>query len=519
MNYQITQIEKNKLENNFLNKRYISVEKDAHSLVEKGFNQPWIYNVLAITYAKQKKFKNAEKMFLKVISFEPNDFDHYFNLANLYRESKNYKNCIEALKLAIKIKPKDMKCLLSLSAIYSKVHDIENGLKIIKIILNIEPNNMDAMKHEAYFLVSSGRFKEALERYSKILKKDNYNKAYFSDISVCYIFLGDFYNAERFNNLADESVNTQYNKGIIQLLQGNYKDGWDNFESGLITKSRILRKGHEKFDQLPFWSFDKNFSSIVLIGEQGIGDEIMYSTIISSLTKKIKNIFMLCDPRLEGILKNRFRHLKFLNHNQLHDIKKFESKLPIGSLPKFFRQNERKFLEFHGHLDTNNFKDHKIDLKTIRTIGISWHTTNKQFGPERNISLDYFTPILKNKNLNFINLQYGNHESEIINLESKLNRKIFINKNNDNINNIDGLAENIKKCDLVITIDNSTVHLSGFLNINTFLLLPFVSDWRWQKSRNDTPWYGSVKLFRQKTKSDWNTVINQIKVEFNNTKV
>ena len=71
MNYQITQIEKNKLENNFLNKRYISVEKDAHSLVEKGFNQPWIYNVLAITYAKQKKFKNAEKMFLKVISFEP----------------------------------------------------------------------------------------------------------------------------------------------------------------------------------------------------------------------------------------------------------------------------------------------------------------------------------------------------------------------------------------------------------------------------------------------------------------
>ena len=329
MNYQITQVEKNNLENNFLNKRYISVEKDAQSLVEKGFNQPWIYNVLAVTYARQKKFKNAEKMFLKVISFEPNDFDHYFNLANLYRESKNFKNCIEALKLAIKIKPKNIKCLLTLSAIYSKVNDIENGLKIIKIILNIEPDNLDAMKHEAFFLVSIGRFKEALDRYLKILIKENHNKDYFSDISVCYIFLGDFYNAELFNNLADENVNTKYNKGIIQLFHGNYKDGWDNFESGLINKSRILRKGHEKFDKLPLWSFEKKFSSIVLIGEQGIGDEIMYATIISSLTKIINNIFILCDPRLEGILKIKFPHLKFLNHNQLNDIQKFESKLAI----------------------------------------------------------------------------------------------------------------------------------------------------------------------------------------------
>ena len=175
-------------------------------------------------------------------------------------------------------------------------------------------------------------------------------------------------------------------------------------------------------------------------------------------------------------------------------------------------------MEFNDHSETYFTQKKKKDFKPIKTIGLSWHTTNKQFGPERNINLDYFTPILEDKNLNFINLQYGNHEKEIISLESKLNRKIFINRKNDNINNIDSLAENIKKCDLVITIDNSTVHLSGFLNINTFLLLPFVSDWRWQKSRNDTPWYSSVKLFRQKTKNDWTKVINQIKCIFNNTK-
>ena len=517
MNYQISKIEKDNLENKFFNKRYGCVEKDAQSLIEKGFNQPWIYNVLAITSAKQKKFKYAEKMFLKVISFEPNDFDHYFNLANLYREAKDFKKCIEALKTSTKINSKNIKCLLMLSSIYYKVGDIENGLKVIKLVLDIEPNNLDAMKNEAYFLVSTGRFGEALDRYSKILKFDN-NKKYFSDISVCYIFLGDVYNAERFNDLADKNANTKYNKGIIQLSQGNYKDGWDNFESGLINKSRILRKGHEKLDQLPFWTLNEKFSSIVLIGEQGIGDEIMYSTIISTLSKEIKKIYILCDPRLKGVLQNKYPYLKFLNSEQNYNIKRFESKLAIGSLTRYFRVNEKTFTENNGDSNTKKNKDNKVNVKLKKTIGLSWHTTNKQFGPERNINLNRFSSLFKDKNLNFMNLQYGNHETEIKNLEEKLDRKIFLNTNNDNKNDIDSLAENIKKCDLVVTIDNSTVHLSGFLNVDTLLLLPFVADWRWQKNRSDTPWYSSVKLFRQKQKSDWMTVINEIKKFINDPK-
>ena len=143
-------------------------------------------------------------------------------------------------------------------------------------------------------------------------------------------------------------------------------------------------------------------------------------------------------------------------------------------------------------------------------IGLSWHTENLQFGPERNINLNSLIPIFENKKLNFINLQYGNHEHEINNLEAKIGRKIFSKDSIDNKNDIYGLAKKIKKCDLVITIDNSTVHLAGFLNKKTFLLLPFVADWRWQLHRNDTPWYNSVKLFRQNKKFEWDPVISKI---------
>ena len=144
-------------------------------------------------------------------------------------------------------------------------------------------------------------------------------------------------------------------------------------------------------------------------------------------------------------------------------------------------------------------------------VGLSWHTENLQFGPERNINLNSLIPIFENKKLNFINLQYGNHENEINNLEAKIGRKIFSKDSIDNKNDIYGLAKKIKKCDLVITIDNSTVHLAGFLNKKTFLLLPFVADWRWQLHRNDTPWYNSVKLFRQNKKFEWDPVISKIR--------
>ena len=111
--------------------------------------------------------------------------------------------------------------------------------------------------------------------------------------------------------------------------------------------------------------------------------------------------------------------------------------------------------------------------------------------------------ILSDQNLSFLNLQYGNHENDINYIEKKLKRKILNNENVDNKYDLQGLSKKIMDCDVILTIDNSTVHLSGFMNKKCFLMLPFISDWRWQKNRKDTPWYPSVKIFRQTIKNDW----------------
>ena len=509
MNVQISQIERQTLEKNFQSNNFDKVEKNLHSLFTRGYKNVWLYSLLAVSYAKQKKFKEAEVTFLKIIELEPNDFDHYFNLANLYKETKAYDKCINTLQLALKVRPSDKKALILLGANYYQVKNYKKAIHCANFILEKYPLSIESLNLKAISDIELGKFKDAIDCFTKILSLKGEEPGILSDIAACYIFSGDLTNAKKFIQLSGNNIGARYNNSLIDLTYGEYLNGWKEFELGLKNNSRNLKKGSEKFKNIPDFDPKVHKRSILLIGEQGIGDEIMYSTIIGDLSKKVKKIFLYCDKRLELIFKDKFPFLEFIDNN--YNLNNIESKLPIGSLARIFRNYEK---DFYDNLEKNLITECNSNLLKLSSrinIGLSWHTENLQFGPERNINLNSLIPIFENKKLNFINLQYGNHEYEINNLETKIGKKIFLKDSIDNKNDIYGLAKKIKKCDLVITIDNSTVHLAGFLNKKTFLLLPFVADWRWQLHRNDTPWYNSVKLFRQSKKFEWDPVISKIR--------
>jgi tetratricopeptide (TPR) repeat protein len=509
MNVQISKIERQTLEKNFQSNNFDKVEKNLHSLFTRGYKNVWLYSLLAVSYAKQKKFKEAEVTFLKIIELEPNDFDHYFNLANLYKETKAYDKCINTLQLALKVRPSDKKALILLGANYYQVKNYKKAIHCANFILEKYPLSIESLNLKAISDIELGKFKEAIDCFTKIVSLKGEEPGILSDIAACYIFSGDLTNAKKFIQLSGNNIGARYNNSLIDLTYGEYLNGWKEFELGLKNNSRNLKKGSEKFKNIPDFDPKVHKRSILLIGEQGIGDEIMYSTIIGDLSKKVKKIFLYCDNRLELIFKDKFPFLEFVDNN--YNLNNIESKLPIGSLARIFRNYEK---DFYDNLEKNLITECNSNLLKLSSrinIGLSWHTENLQFGPERNINLNSLIPIFENKKLNFINLQYGNHEYEINNLETKIGRKIFLKDSIDNKNDIYGLAKKIKKCDLVITIDNSTVHLAGFLNKKTFLLLPFVADWRWQLHRNDTPWYNSVKLFRQSKKFEWDPVISKIR--------
>jgi ADP-heptose:LPS heptosyltransferase len=145
-----------------------------------------------------------------------------------------------------------------------------------------------------------------------------------------------------------------------------------------------------------------------------------------------------------------------------------------------------------------------------KLVGLAWHTKNRKTGRNRSIDLSLFTSVIARPDIRSISLQYGDHHT-LEEQAAAAGAPIFIDRSVDQFSNIDAFAAQIAAMDLVITIDNSTAHLAGALGVPTWLLLPFAPDWRWLQAREDSPWYPTLRLFRQTKRGDWQPVMQSVR--------
>ena len=268
---------------------------------------------------------------------------------------------------------------------------------------------------------------------------------------------------------------------------------------------------------------------ILICPEQGIGDEVMFASILPELEPQVgqskdTHITLACDVRLVDLFNRSFDFLTAIPKDPDSRYADLEKDLDywmfIGSLPKFYRNNIKDFDKYRPYLKVddvllNKWQDRFSELECKLNIGISWIGGGKteENKRDRSLALEQMLPILKqvNQTANIINLQYGDHIEEIQNFKSQTGITIYDWKDADPLKNLDNFAAQIKALDLVISIDNSTVHFSGALGVKTFIMLPFNQDWRWAEDRNDSYWYPNmIQLFRQKEDSMWDDVIQNV---------
>ena len=266
--------------------------------------------------------------------------------------------------------------------------------------------------------------------------------------------------------------------------------------------------------------WDGNYlkGTLLVWGEQGIGDHIIFSSMLFDLKNYAKNILLQIDKRLENLLERYFKKINFLNIKIISAEKKFtgnfDKHIAIGSLGQYLRKSRASFKTTpKKYLISSAIKENEYKKKFLNNnkfkIGISWKTLNKM-QQYRNIDLKKMLPILSNPNCDFVSLQFGKFDDELKYIKSKFGINI---KSIDKINNyhdIDELAALINCLDLVITIQNSTAHLAGALGKNTWLMLVNNARWHWLKNETKSIWYPSIKIYRQEKNSNWNSVINNI---------
>jgi len=409
-----------------------------------------------------------------------------------------------------------LSALNSLGRIYHEKRDAEKAEKFFLEALRIDGLSYHVINNIAGFYREEGKNNKAIEYYLKAISLNPNNPYIYNNLSKSYFDLDKYENAKENSfkalELKPDDGDIQKTLSFIYLKNHDYENGWNYFDGRLklnefIKRNENITKLNNKLFRKKVLNNSKN--KILVLREQGVGDEILYGSMYGDILKNVENITIECDPRLLSLFKrsfpeysNNFVELGNIS-NEEFKLEKIDYVLYAGSLGKYYRKSLTNFTN-EPYLKVSKIKYDEMQNKLSKyknknNIGVSWKSFNNRYSSDKSLDLDNFEHIFKLPNCNIFNLQYGDVSDEIDEFNNKKNKLLGI-EGLDLYNDFEGIASLLKSLDIFITISNSTAHLAGSLGVKTLLIKPYnyALFHYWNQKNNKTPWYNSVELIDRK---------------------
>jgi len=477
-----------------------------------------IYNNKGIALREQCKLEKAIEAYNSALSLNPNYAEAFNNLGNVLKDQGKLNEAIKAYNKALSLNPNYAEAYNNSGNALREQGKLNEAIETYNKVLSLNPNYAEAYNNIGLVLQDQGKLNEAIEAYNKALSLNpNYAEAY-NNMGLVLQDQGKLNEAiEAYNEallLKPNFPDAVWNQSFALLSNGNFYTGWAQYEKRWERSNYIYTPLHSA---KPKW--EPNQGGRVLVwSEQGLGDLIMFSSIIPELCEQSEKLIIQTDERLIPLFKRSFSSdIIYYGVEEKISEQQYDYHIPIGSLPLHFRTNLKSFEKNSGaylkadNLKADNLRSELLSDGSDNLIGISWHTTNRLKGAQnRNITLEQLTPILQLPKTKLISLQYGDVKKDIDSLFNNFNIKVYQVPEINNMKDIDDLAALITACDSIISIDNSTIHLAGALGKESKLLLPYSCDWRWPQGVSTSQWYSSVKLYRQTEIGNWDHVLRKL---------
>ena len=406
-------------------------------------------------------------------------------------------------------------------AILKKHGKLKEAELLIRKAIELKPDFAEAYSNLGHLQKELGKLQEAeLSTRKAIELKPDFEEAYYN-LGNTLSDLGNLKEAEtsyrKAIELNNEFEDAKYNLSLILLKSNNFKEGLNKYES------RWKKRGQKKpfFSSKPEWS-PTNRGKVLVWAEQGIGDEILFASLIPEIAKAVDQLIVKVDARLIPLFKRSFdKRIIYIKGNQRIEDEKYDFQIAMGSLIKYFRTNKESFKKGKkrylkvNESKSNIFRDKLLkNSKCKKIIGISWisKSTSHKY---KSIPLEKFILGIYSPNICFLNLQYGDTKNEIKNIKLKYNIDIFDLKEVDNFNNLDDLASLVNACDMVVSIENIIFALSGALGIDSKILLKRNCLWFNGDNELESYWFKNQAFFRQNSSEGWEEALSKIKNEIN----
>lgn len=297
-------------------------------------------------------------------------------------------------------------------------------------------------------------------------------------------------------------------------MKGDFTNGWK-------THFKVFQQSDLFVDiDLPWLRKIQKVNILVIRAHSGIGvgDTVMYSRLIHELQHQNFDCIIEIEERMKPIFERSFPKAIFITSKELGDrYQKLEGaqQVLLGALPYILGLKDTRDINAQAYIKQNHQEalnlrkkyaiKHTDKSNQELLVGISWISKGNR-GKYRSIPLEKWADILNVQGIRFISLQYGIHDNDIPSSVNLLNDTSV-----DPLNNLDLACAQIAAMDLVISIDNSTVHFASAMGVEVWALLPKSADWRWQAQGDKSYWYESLRLYRQNDPRNWQQGIEEIK--------
>jgi Tfp pilus assembly protein PilF len=440
-----------------------------------------IFNKLGDALKRKGDREKAISAFKNAVAIKPDFSEAHYNLGCLFNTEGKHDEAIVCYKKALQYNPEFAEANYNMGIAFQEKGEDDEAIACYKAALQISPDSALAWSSLGILWKGKRRFDEA---------RDCFQKAVALDPAL---------------------PEAHWNLATLLFAQGDYGAGWKEYEWRARMKGMEGLQG--KYDQ-PLWQGEDIAGKTILIhAEQGMGDAIQFIRYARLVARRGARVIVEGQPELDRLLRQVEGIHDFIPRG--NPLPLFDLQCPLLSLPLRFGTTVETIPGKEPYIPVDQGLSKKwrdrigAGQGSVRA-GLAWsgnprHESDKM----RSFPLAVFSCLADIRGVEFFSLQKGSAAAEAKNPPGGMKLYDF----SEELDDFADTAALIANLDLIISVDTAVVHLAGALGKPVWTLLPFTPDWRWMLDRDDSPWYPSMRLFRQLSEGDWEGVLRRVRAE------
>jgi tetratricopeptide (TPR) repeat protein len=498
--------------------------------------------------AKQERLEEALQLYDRVLALKPDHLDALIGQAAAFSALGEFRSAIASYSKGLEIDPHNVGMLNDRGTAFKELEQFNEALADYDRALAIDPENLTTLNNRGNVLLFLQRTSEALESYDRALANKPDHAQSCSNRGVALGRLGDYDQAftcfnralaidpnlsqawvnrgaalialnrlpeaiaafEAALGIEPDGVGASWNRSLAQLALGDMRQGWVGYEYRWRRPEFIK---HKRVFPVPLWlgASALHGRTILLHAEQGLGDTIQFVRYVPLIARRGAEVILEVQPCLKPLLTSIEGATAVIACGR--PLPTFDVYCPLLSLPLALKTEQAtipaEIPYIHPRADRVERWRERLQATQSPRIGVAWagssgHSNNHN----RSISLEQLFTIFGGPGLSFVSLQKEVSDTE----RSALDSAGVIDLGAE-LGDFADTAAVISLLDLVISVDTSVAHLAGAMGQAVWTLLPFAADFRWLLDREDSPWYPTMRLFRQPQIRDWDTVLRRVRSE------